>query len=187
MQKSRLFEGLIIGIHLIPFGIVYDSTLLNTYDWYLYIPLVIGGILNYTLNFRKYSIEEVPERNFQIIRFIRSINFLIVMSAWIYMLKKDIDLLQIVGLIACTNLILYGNFKSLYHFDANSFDFWMQPYGEENSKISPLRRQNASWLRFLGTYSFIFFTPLQALIIFGITYYISAFFLLYAFTQLMDE
>jgi hypothetical protein len=49
MQKSRLFEGLIIGIHLIPFGIVYDSTLLNTYDWYLYIPLVIGGILNIPL------------------------------------------------------------------------------------------------------------------------------------------
>jgi hypothetical protein len=88
MQKSHLFEGLLIGIHLIPFGIVYDSSLLNTYDWYLYIPFVIGGILNYTLNFRKYSIEEVPERNFQIIRFIRSINFLIVMSAWIYMLKK---------------------------------------------------------------------------------------------------
>jgi len=124
MQKSHLFEGLLIGIHLIPFGIDYDSSLTKTYDWYLYIPFVIGGILNYTLNFRKYSID-------QIIRFIRSINFLIVMSAWIYMLKKDIDQLQIVGLIACTNLILYGNFKSLYHFDINSSDFWMQPYGDE--------------------------------------------------------
>ena len=188
MQKSHLFEGLLIGIHLIPFGIDYDSSLTKTYDWYLYIPFVIGGILNYTLNFRKYSIEEVPERNFQIIRFIRSINFLIVMSAWIYMLKKDIDLLQIVGLIACTNLILYGNFKSLYHFDTNSFDFWMQPYGDEKLQNSHrLEGKMRVGLGFWGLILFIFLTPLPALIIFGIMYYISAFVLLYAFTQLMDE